>query len=103
MTSWTVILGVAVGSYALRLSMLSVLAGRTVPGWIDRCLTVVGPAAVGAIAAGMLFVERGQRSLSLDPMLIAAVSGYIAVRRTGRMTDSLIVGFPVLWIATALA
>ena len=102
MTSWTVILGAAAGSYLLRVSMLSILAGRSVPDWMDRALTVVGPAAMGAIAAGMLFVEGGSASVGVDPRLIAAAAGFVVVRRTGRMTDSLVVGFPMLWILTAL-
>ena len=103
MTSWIVVLGAGIGSYVLRVSMLSVLAGRTVPAWMDRALTVVGPAAMGAIAAGMLLVEKGSPALAIDPPLVAAAVGFAVASRTGRMTDSLVVGFPVLWVLTALA
>ena len=34
--------------------------------------------------------------------LIAAAAGFIAARRSGRMIDSLVVGYPVLWAVTAL-
>ena len=82
--------------------MLSFLAGRTVPRWADRLLSAVRPAAVGAISAGLLFVEQGHASLSLDPRLAAVAAGFVTVHRTGRMTDSLLVGFPVLWVLTMI-
>jgi branched-subunit amino acid transport protein len=103
-TSWIVILGAAGGSYALRLSMLALLGGRErqLPTWVDRCLTVVGPAATGAILGGMLLVDHGQASLTVHPQLIAAAVAFAAVRRSGRTSDALLVGFPVLWMTTAL-
>ena len=102
MNSWTVILGAALGSYLLRVSALSLLADREVPSWLDRALAVVGPAAMGAIAAAMLLTDEGEPALAISPELIAAGLAFAVVRRTRRMTDSLVVGLPVLWILSGL-
>ena len=102
MTSWIAILGAGGGTYLLRISMLSLLTGRTIPPRVDRLLAAVAPAAVGAIAAGLVFLDHGDRAISLDARLFAAAAAFVIVRRTGRISDALVVGFPVLWIATAV-
>ena len=102
MNSWTVIVGAALGSYLLRVSALSLLADREVPAWLDRALAVVGPAAMGAIAGAMLLTENGEPVLAVSPELISAGLAFAVVRRTRRMTDSLVVGLPLLWVLTIL-
>ena len=82
MNTWIVIVAVGLGSYLFRLSMI-ILTGRiTMPPYLERASGLVVPAAFAALAA-----------------VVAAV---IAVLRTGSSQAAILVGMPVLWIATAL-
>jgi branched-subunit amino acid transport protein len=79
MNTWVVIVAVGLGSYLFRLSMI-ILTGRiTMPPYLERASGLVVPAAFAAVVAAV-----------------------IAVLRTGSSQAAILVGMPVLWIATAL-
>jgi branched-subunit amino acid transport protein len=100
--AWFVIAGVAVGTYALRVSMLVVLAGRALPAWTDRPMRLVGPAAVAALVATMLLVSDGARQPAPTAELLSALAGFLAVRRTDNLMHAFVVGLPVFWVLNAL-
>ncbi|MEM9513220.1 MAG: AzlD domain-containing protein [Actinomycetota bacterium] len=97
MTTWIVIAVIGAVSYCFRVSMFVILAGRTVPASWERPMSVVGPAAITALLATMLFTTRGQ----FDPVdigrLAAVAVGFLVVRRTGNVMHAFAAGFPVFW------
>lgn len=99
MNTWIVIVAVGLGSYLFRLSMI-ILTGRiTMPPYLERASGLVVPAAFAALAAAAcsgLGVTRAAAPLA------AVVAAVIAVLRTGSSQAAILVGMPVLWIATAL-
>jgi branched-subunit amino acid transport protein len=90
----------AVGSYALRVSMLVLLGGRPLPRTLVTPVGLVGPAAVGALTIGAL-VRRGH--VAGLPTIVASIVSFAVVRRTGRLTYGLLAGFPVVWLLNAAA
>ena len=82
MNTWIVIVAVGLGSYLFRLSMIILTDRIAMPPYLERASGLVVPAAFAALAA-----------------VVAAV---IAVLRTGSSQAAILVGMPVLWIATAL-
>ena len=95
------VLGIAaVGSYAMRVAMLVLLAGRALPRSLATSVALVGPAAVGALTVAAL-TSRGH--VAGASTIAATVAAFVVVRRTGRMTHGLLVGFPVVWLLNALA
>jgi branched-subunit amino acid transport protein len=90
----------AVGTYVLRLTMLVVLGGRSLPQAMLAPVGLIGPAAVGALTMGAL-VGRGHVA---DVATIAgSVVAFTVVRRTRNMTYGLLAGFPVVWLLHAVA
>jgi branched-subunit amino acid transport protein len=100
MTTWLVVLAAAAGTYALRASMLLLLAGRDVPAPLRTALTLVGPAAIATLVA-LSLVPRTLEPDSITPELVAGAVAFGVVRRTGRTTDAFLVGLPVVWLLTA--
>lgn len=102
MSTWTVILAVAGGSYAMRVSMFVLLGNRSLPAWAATPMSMVAPAAVAALVASMLFVDAGSVSPPELAELVATVAGFAAVRRSGNVMHAFAAGMPVFWILTAL-
>jgi branched-subunit amino acid transport protein len=89
----------AVGTYALRASMLVGLAGRSVPAAVQARLALVGPAALAALCAASLAPGPGRAVVPAD--VLAAAAAFVAVRRSGSVVHAFVVGLPVLWLAHA--
>jgi len=100
MTPLVVFLAAAIGTFALRASMLVGLAGRTLPPALQTRLVLVGPAAIGALCAASLGPGPG-RAVAWSE-IVAAVAAFAAVRRTGSLVHAFLVGMPALWLAHAL-
>jgi branched-subunit amino acid transport protein len=83
----------------LRLTMLVVLGGRTLPRAMVTPVGLIAPAAVGALAVGALTSHGHVASL---PTIAASITAFAVVRRTRNMTYGLLAGFPALWLLHAL-
>lgn len=103
MTAWVVVVAVAAGSYALRVSMFLFLGGKEMPRWTHAPMALVGPAALGALTASVIFVSGASSRAVPLPELLAIVAGFVAVRRTSNVMHAFTVGLPVLWIASLVA
>ena len=98
---WLVVLVMAVGTFAIRLSVLGGMHDRTFPPWVVRALTLVLPAMFAAIAAPMLLLAAdGSVNLAANLPKIAAalVTLLVAMRWRGYLTP-LIIGMVVLHVA----
>ncbi len=103
MNTWIVIVAAGLGSYLFRLSMI-ILTGRiTMPPSLQRASGLVVPAAFAALAAaGVAAACSGPGVTQSAAPLIAVAAAVIAVLRTGSPQAAILVGMPVLWVATAL-
>jgi branched-subunit amino acid transport protein len=90
----------ALGTYGLRLTMLVLLGGRTLPQALMTPVGLIGPAAIGALTIGAL-INHGH--VADVPTIAASVVAFAVVRRTSNMTYGLLAGFPVFWLLNALA
>lgn len=93
MTNWMVIVAIAVGTYAIRVSMFVGLAGRPVPAWLASRFDVVGPAAIGALLAAYVLGHRH----TAPPVAVAGAVAFVAARRTGNLYAALVAGLPLVW------
>ena len=103
MTAWIVILAIGVGSYAMRATMLAIVATRSLPARYDTAIGLVGPAAIGALVAALSFTRAGTVQPAPLPELIAIGVGFVAVRRTGNVMHAFTAGLPALWLLTLIA
>lgn len=101
MNAWLVIGLVALGSFALRAVTLVLVTLRPLPARTQLALGLVGPAAVGALFATMAFTADGAAARVPAAELAALVTAFVVTRRTGNMLHGVVVGFPVLYLATA--
>ena len=101
---WLVVLMMAAGTFAIRLSVLGGMHDRTFPAWVERALTLVLPAMFAAIAAPMLLLGAdGSVNIATHVSKIAAalMTLFVAMRWGGYLTP-LIVGMVVLHVAERL-
>ncbi|MBT8154902.1 AzlD domain-containing protein [Epibacterium ulvae] len=53
-TLWTVIIGLAVGSFALRFAFIGIMGGRAMPEWLMRHLRYTAVAVIPALVAPLV-------------------------------------------------
>ena len=93
----------AVGTLAIRLSVLGAMSDRAFPPWVERALTLVLPAMFSAIAVPMLLLSDGTVTFVEDaPKLIAATITLIVALRWGGYLTPLIVGMVTLHVVQRL-
>jgi branched-subunit amino acid transport protein len=94
---WLVVIAMAAGTFAIRLSVLGAMSGRTFAPWVERALTLVLPAIFAAIAAPMLLLVDGAPHMpaSVPKVVAAAVTLWTAMRWRGYLTP-LVLGMIVL-------
>ena len=99
MTPLLVFLATAIGTFVLRASVLVGLTGRTLAPKLQTRLALVGPAAIAALCAASL--GPGPARPIAWPEIVAAVTAFLAVRRTGSLVHAFVVGMPAFWLAHA--
>jgi branched-subunit amino acid transport protein len=103
---WMTIVAAGLGSYLLRMSMISSDRFR-LPSQLDGAASLVAPAAFSALAVSSLAV------LALSGFQVGGVPGdlplaatvtvaVIAVARTGRPYLAVLAGMPTFWLTTAV-
>lgn len=102
MNAWIIVLIAGLGSYLLRISMIS--AGRIrLPSRFDEPLGLAAPAAFAALAVSSLAGTVLDAGASHGVAVLAAVVvAALATARTGRGYVAALTGMPVFWLVTAL-
>ena len=100
MTAWLVVIAVGLIGYALQALILVTVATRPLSDRVLLPMRFVGPAALAALTATLVFTRGG--ALRAVPLaeLGAIVAGTLAVRRTGAVAYAFVVGLPVYWLFT---
>lgn len=75
---WTVIIGLALGSFALRFLFLGLVGDRQMPDWVLRHLRYTGVAILPALVAPLV-VWPGATEGQTDPARLAAALATVAV------------------------
>ena len=99
MRLWLVVLGAAVGSYALRVSFVT-LFGRMdeVPPRVKRTLAFVPPAVLAALVAPELLLRDGSFAVSLgNDRLLAGLLAAAVAWRTEDMLATVAAGMAALY------
>jgi branched-subunit amino acid transport protein len=97
---WLVVIVMAVGTFAIRLSVLGGMSNRPFAPWVERALILVLPALFAAIAAPMLLLVEGTvQFLPSAPKLIAALATLWSAMRWRGYLMPLVLGMVVLHVA----
>lgn len=96
--SWTVVLGLAVGTFLIRYSFIGLFSDRDMPTWLDRALKLMVPAIFAAIVfSGVAMVGGEVAGWAYWPRYAAAVIAFVAaVMSRGNMLVTLGVGMAAL-------
>ena len=99
MTIWLTILGMALVTYATRVTAVLALRGEVVP-WLRRWLGYVPVAVFTALIVPQLLLRAGgdTRVFALGPALPAGVLGALVAWRTGNVLLTIAAGLGVFWI-----
>jgi branched-subunit amino acid transport protein len=99
MTIWLTILGMALVTYATRVTTMLALRGDVAP-WLRRWLSYVPVAMFTAlILPPLLLVERdGAKALALGPALPAGLVGGIVAWRGGNVLLTIGAGMVMFWV-----
>lgn len=88
-----VILGLAAGTFLLRIVPMAVLTRVAFPGWLERWLRLVPGAVLAASLAQALLVRDGRLALELTNVsLLAAVPAFVVAWRTRSVVLTMLVG-----------
>lgn len=101
MTAWLVIIAAGVGSYLLRLSMITAADRVRLPTRLEQASELVAPAAFAALAATAIAEATLAAGAAPAPLIATAVA-VLAAARTGSPQAALLAGMPTLWLITAL-
>jgi branched-subunit amino acid transport protein len=103
MTAWLVIVAAGVGSYLLRLSMITAADRIHLPTQLDTASALVAPAAFAALAATAIAETTLAGGIGFAPAPLTATAGAVlAAARTGSPRAAVLIGMPTLWLMTAL-
>lgn len=99
MTTWLIIAGMGLVTYALRLSMIGAIGRWRVPPLLHRALRFVPPAVLSAIIFPELLAPGGALSLSAgNTRLLAGIAAAFIAWRTKNTLLTIAVGMAVLWL-----
>ncbi|HEX7095312.1 MAG TPA: AzlD domain-containing protein [Acidimicrobiales bacterium] len=101
MTVWLTIVLVAIGTYALRLSMIVLASRGEIPALFGRSARCGLPAVFAALAATALMRHAAFEPEVVAPFTAVAVA-IVAVRRTKSPFVAVLAGMPALWLVSAL-
>ena len=96
---WLAIIGLAIGTFAIRYSFIGLLAGKQLPPRVDRALQLAVPAIFAALVVPLVVMQAGRfDAASRWPYIVAAaVTGLIAWWRRGMLLP-LLAGMTTLHI-----
>jgi len=88
--TWTLVLVLAVGAYAFKVTGLVILGGRTLPPVVDRCLALIPAAVITALVMKDTFSTG--RDLVLDARAIGIAVAVVAAWRRVPLIAVIVLG-----------
>jgi len=74
LTLWTVIIGLAIGSFTLRFAFLALMGDRAMPGWLMRHLRYTAVAIIPALVTPLVVWPSSTDGVTSLPHLLAAMA-----------------------------
>jgi branched-subunit amino acid transport protein len=88
--TWTLVLVLAAGAYAFKVTGLVILGGRTLPPVVDRCLALIPAAVITALVMKDTFSTG--RDLVLDARAIGIAVAVVAAWRRVPLIAVIVLG-----------
>ena len=96
--SWSVVLGLALGTFLIRYSFIGLFADKDLPAWLENALKLMVPAIFASIVfSGLVMVGGEVAGWTYWPRYAAASIGLVAaVLSRGNMLITVLVGMAAL-------
>lgn len=101
MADLAIVVLIAAGTFAMRASMVTLLANITIPLRVGQALGLVVPAVIAGLVAQTLFLDGGDLR-PLGTWYVAASVAALAAWRTRSFAWPLVVGMGAVWALEAL-
>ncbi len=101
MTDFGLVFAVAIGTLAMRASMVTLLADVTIPLRVEQALSLVAPAVLAGLVAQTLFLKGGEFR-PFDTWYLAAAVAALVAWRTRSFGWTLLAGMGSVWLLGAL-
>lgn len=99
---WTIILGVAAGTFLIRSLPLWLHGRARGPKWLERLLRHVPAAALTALIVPSVLYTKVDGAFVLDPgRIVAGIAALLVAVRTRSVIATLATGMGILWAAQA--
>jgi branched-subunit amino acid transport protein len=96
-TLWTVIIGLAVGSYALRFTFIGLVGSRQMPDWVMRHLRYTAVAILPALVAPLVIWPTATGGIPDGPRMAAAAMTLIVGLFTKNVIAAIFAGAGTLY------
>ena len=94
---WLAIIGLAIGTFAIRYSFIGLLAGKKLPPRFERALQMAVPSIFAALVVPLILLNAGEFNLHVRwPHIVAAIVTGIYAWWRGGMLLSLVIGMATL-------
>ena len=94
---WLAIIGLAIGTFAIRYSFIGLLAGKKLPPRFERALQLAVPAIFAALVVPMILLHAGNLNLHERwPNIVAVLATGVYAWWRGGMLISLVIGMVTL-------
>ena len=102
---WLAIIGLAIGTFAIRYSFIGLLAGKKLPPRFERALQLAVPAIFAALVVPLILFQGNQLNLTMRwPHAVATLITGIYAWWRGGMLLSLVIGMAslhaLMWLFT---
>lgn len=94
---WLAIIGLSIGTFAIRYSFIGLLAGKKLPPRFERALQLAVPAIFAALVVPLILLQSGEFNLPVRwPHIVAALITGVYAWRRGGMLIPLVIGMATL-------
>jgi branched-subunit amino acid transport protein len=100
---WTVIVGLGVGSFAMRFAFLGVVGDRQLPAWVLRHLRYTAAAILPALVAPLVLWPSATDGTPDPPRLAAATIAFVVGYFTKNVAFAILSGAGTLYALLSLA
>lgn len=94
---WTVIIGLAIGSFGLRFLFIGFVGDRPLPAWLMRHLRYTAVAIIPALVAPLVVWPTATQGVPDAPRLLAALATIAVGLTTKNVFLAMLTGAGTLW------
>ncbi len=103
MTIWLIMIGLAIGTFLIRVSFILLLGKREVPPLLAKSLRFIPASILSALVVPQILTRNNGLQISFaNPQLLAGIVAGVVAWRTKNVLFTILSGMVVLWILQAM-